>query len=219
VRYSVGRSRRARLSSPRAGMPRSQRRPRGCARSEKVSRTTLPMYCSSVSANAICCLFGTLRGECRKVSLRPTTLGGLAVQRLLEYAPLFRHARANRHSKGPSRLRAALPPTMAAPFLVDSILFTAPAVSDLQLPAKHYTPSSGPRTGYTLLLAHASGMHKEQWEPALHVLLAHPRVRDAWALEWPSHGAGASVNAAALNARGVSMCASTRAQHGAVVEM
>jgi hypothetical protein len=108
---------------------------------------------------------------------------------------------------------------MAAPFLVDSILFTAPAVSDLQLPAKHYTPSSGPRTGYTLLLAHASGMHKEQWEPALHVLLAHPRVRDAWALEWPSHGAGASVNAAALNARGVSMCASTRAQHGAVVEM
>jgi pimeloyl-ACP methyl ester carboxylesterase len=86
------------------------------------------------------------------------------------------------------------------------MIFVSPDVSDLKLPAKHYTPRVARDTGYTLLFAHASGMHKEQWEPAIEVLLANPNVRDAWSFDWPSHGEGATINSQVLRARDKPMC-------------
>jgi hypothetical protein len=94
--------------------------------------------------------------------------------------------------------------------LVESLLFAAPDVSDLKLPVKHYTSrtaeTAGTQRGYTLFFAHASGMHKEQWEPVIAVLLANPSVHDAWSFDWPSHGEGAVVNAQTLSARDKPMC-------------
>jgi pimeloyl-ACP methyl ester carboxylesterase len=99
--------------------------------------------------------------------------------------------------------------------VIESIMFSSPDVSDLKLPVKHYTPHAvktvSPHPGFTLLFAHASGMHKEQWEPCIEILLASPKVHDAWSFDWPSHGHGAEVNAATLQAREHPMCESFQA--------
>jgi hypothetical protein len=92
--------------------------------------------------------------------------------------------------------------------------FAAPDVSNLLLPAKHYACAPGadaPRAGvgFTLLFTHATGMHKECWEPTIEGILKDRNVRDAWSLEWPSHGEGAAANAAALAKRKEGVSAST----------
>jgi hypothetical protein len=97
--------------------------------------------------------------------------------------------------------------------LVESELFVAqpqPRVSALVSAVKHYTRPQSKETdgtGYTLLFAHATGMHKECWEPTIAALLERPCVRDAWAFEWPNHGEGALINAELLQARTEAMSA------------
>ncbi|KAJ7196900.1 hypothetical protein B0H12DRAFT_1038094 [Mycena haematopus] len=59
--------------------------------------------------------------------------------------------------------------------------------------------------GITLLLLHGLGQHKEQWEPIIEKLFTlHseksdvPQIREAWALDWQSHGESAVLNEDAL---------------------
>jgi len=53
--------------------------------------------------------------------------------------------------------------------------------------------------GVTILLAHASGTHKEHWEPTVEALFRlqtdSERIREAWAVEWMTHGDSAALNA------------------------
>jgi pimeloyl-ACP methyl ester carboxylesterase len=99
---------------------------------------------------------------------------------------------------------------MSSPICVDSLLFSSHDVSDLKLPVKHYTrrdiESGREEGGFTVLFAHASGMHKEQWEPCIEILLGSSKVHDAWSFDWPSHGHGAEINSEVLRGREQPMC-------------
>ncbi|KAI8969888.1 alpha/beta-hydrolase [Trametes punicea] len=75
----------------------------------------------------------------------------------------------------------------------------------LRLVAKRYVPEASNRDGYTLLLFHCAGSHKESWEPTLDSLLLArnpitgvPVVREAWSFEMQNHGEAASLNLDAL---------------------
>ncbi|KAJ7510692.1 alpha/beta-hydrolase, partial [Mycena galericulata] len=95
-----------------------------------------------------------------------------------------------------------------------SLVFT-PASDDpaLKLTAKCYTPESADPNGLTLLCLHGAGTHKEQWEPTLsQIFFKHSEpnagfsIREAWAVDWQSHGVAALINEAALQNRpGVSV--------------
>ncbi|KAJ7200729.1 Alpha/beta hydrolase fold-1 [Mycena haematopus] len=81
----------------------------------------------------------------------------------------------------------------------------------LQLTAKSYSSGTSDPNGLTLLFAH--GADKEQWEPTLEQIFGMQEtascgfsVREAWSVDWQSHGEGAVVNEAALsNHPGVSV--------------
>lgn len=77
--------------------------------------------------------------------------------------------------------------------------------------AKRYRASNNPSQyscsfdkfsddGITLILTHCIGGHKELWEPTLDHLWSllsengGPRVREAWAIDWPNHGEAAVLN-------------------------
>jgi hypothetical protein len=62
----------------------------------------------------------------------------------------------------------------------------------------------------TLIFAHATGFHKELWEPVLEELYDQmadsaainspmPKIRDAWAIDCPNHGESAVLNEEALS--------------------
>ncbi|KAG9044423.1 hypothetical protein FS837_008152 [Tulasnella sp. UAMH 9824] len=85
-----------------------------------------------------------------------------------------------------------LEPTQKYPFAVTAKCYTPP--SDLQ--------AEGDNDTITLILTHASGMHKECWEPALALIFQHqasspravPRIREAWSIDSPNHGEAAVLN-------------------------
>jgi pimeloyl-ACP methyl ester carboxylesterase len=60
------------------------------------------------------------------------------------------------------------------------------------------------QNGFTLILAHGTGFHKEVWEPIIERIFAEstkpngPKIRDAWAIDAPNHGDAAVLNAALL---------------------
>ncbi|KAJ6612525.1 Alpha/beta hydrolase fold-1, partial [Mycena sp. CBHHK59/15] len=62
--------------------------------------------------------------------------------------------------------------------------------------------SAANRVGLTLLFAHCIGAHKEQWEPTITrvLTLRSAAVREAWAVDWQSHGDAALLNRDALAA-------------------
>lgn len=59
------------------------------------------------------------------------------------------------------------------------------------------TPSSD---AFTLIFAHGTGFHKEQWEPTLSDLWDHVgrqsgvTIREAWSVDCPNHGDAAVLN-------------------------
>ncbi|EPS95148.1 hypothetical protein FOMPIDRAFT_1025931 [Fomitopsis schrenkii] len=76
----------------------------------------------------------------------------------------------------------------------------------LKLVAKRYVPKGAVSTGLTLLFTHCTGSHKESWEPVIATLLQlqdaasnTPVVREAWSVDWQSHGEAASINDDVLN--------------------
>jgi len=75
--------------------------------------------------------------------------------------------------------------------------------------AKRYWTTNSPHLSdpdaVTLIFAHATGFHKEQWEPTLddlYTLLAtnsgSVKVRDMWSIDAPNHGDAAVLNEKAL---------------------
>jgi hypothetical protein len=69
----------------------------------------------------------------------------------------------------------------------------------------------------TLVLAHATGFHKELWEPVLEDLYNQmavssgtnssvPKIRDAWAIDCPNHGASAVLNEKTLSVGYTPVC-------------
>ena len=72
----------------------------------------------------------------------------------------------------------------------------------------------------TLVLAHATGFHKEIWEPVLEQLYDQmavssgtnpsvPKIRDAWAIDCPNHGESAVLNEKALSVGYTPVCEPT----------
>ncbi|ETW77082.1 hypothetical protein HETIRDRAFT_327342 [Heterobasidion irregulare TC 32-1] len=92
----------------------------------------------------------------------------------------------------------------------ESYVFDGRPAYPLLVPAKRYWhPSLSQEDGLTLILAHGTGFHKEHWEPFLDDLFGllgtaasiggpRLRVREAWAIDAPNHGAGALLNEAVL---------------------
>lgn len=80
----------------------------------------------------------------------------------------------------------------------------------LHITAKRYRPdriSDNPQPGaITLILLHATSLHKETWEPTLKRVFdmvtngrhARVNIREAWAIECPNHGESAQLNEAEL---------------------
>jgi len=75
----------------------------------------------------------------------------------------------------------------------------------LKLVAKRYIPKSSVPAGLTLLFTHCTGSHKESWEVVIAELLQlkdsafnTPVVREAWSVDWQSHGEAATVNQSIL---------------------
>ncbi|KAI0654112.1 alpha/beta-hydrolase [Cubamyces menziesii] len=82
-------------------------------------------------------------------------------------------------------------------------VFDARPTFPLLVTARQYWTSDCSRDdpdAVTLVFAHATGFHKEHWEPTLEHLLAHLRdqgsfkVRDAWCIDAPNHGEAAKLN-------------------------
>ena len=79
----------------------------------------------------------------------------------------------------------------------------------LLVTAKRYWVPNSPHLNdpdaITLIFAHATGFHKEHWEPTLddlHTLLAtnssSVKVQDMWSIDAPNHGDAAVLNEKAL---------------------
>ncbi|PCH33126.1 hypothetical protein WOLCODRAFT_63391 [Wolfiporia cocos MD-104 SS10] len=71
----------------------------------------------------------------------------------------------------------------------------------LKLVAKRYVPATPSANGLTLLFAHCTGAHKEFWEPVIEALFenADPlQIREAWSVDWQSHGEAAVLNESLL---------------------
>ena len=67
----------------------------------------------------------------------------------------------------------------------------------------------------TLVLAHATGFHKELWEPVLEELYDQIadgtsssvlKIRDAWAIDCPNHGESAVLNEETLSTGYTQVC-------------
>lgn len=78
----------------------------------------------------------------------------------------------------------------------------------LLITAKRYWKAETQRTNdedaLTLVLAHGTGFHKEQWEPTIDDLFAvldqqqTVKVREVWSIDAPNHGDAAILNEGAL---------------------
>ena len=84
----------------------------------------------------------------------------------------------------------------------------------LHTTAKRYWPASAEQephwhtsdaSALTLILLHSTSFHKETWEPSLEQLFklsSQPgsvvKIREAWALDCPNHGASSQLNEKAL---------------------
>ncbi|EPQ55586.1 hypothetical protein GLOTRDRAFT_105619 [Gloeophyllum trabeum ATCC 11539] len=97
-----------------------------------------------------------------------------------------------------------------ASLLIDKVVFNTPLKVEgvaLRMAVNRYCPAQPAAEGVTLLLAHASGTHKEHWEPfleRLYELQGDARtVREAWAFDWHTHGDSGVLNSAALRSRNV----------------
>lgn len=78
--------------------------------------------------------------------------------------------------------------------------------------AKRYTDlanDSANPTGITLILSHATGMHKECWEPILeHLFDVNPplHIKEAWSIDCINHGEAAVLNEEILLTRFTEQC-------------
>lgn len=95
---------------------------------------------------------------------------------------------------------------------------------------KRYPNLDDEQNGFTLILAHGTGFHKEVWEPIIkRIFLDNTKlgglcIRDAWAIDAPNHGDAAILNAALLKSGAYDLtckpfrCLSSRRSSGANVQ-
>jgi hypothetical protein len=101
---------------------------------------------------------------------------------------------------------------------VETVVLPADEHYPLHISANCYKPASRSNvdegvTEVTLILTHATGVHKETWEPLLQHLFSKQTnagftVVEAWAIEAPNHGKSALLNEDVLNARHQEECTS-----------
>lgn len=89
--------------------------------------------------------------------------------------------------------------------LTSSYVLPASPESLLVVSAKRYQADSPRHSGYTVVFLHATGLHKETFEPLAESLMdisahadAHATVREIWAVDCPNHGESAVLNEAIL---------------------
>ncbi|PFH49413.1 hypothetical protein AMATHDRAFT_63272 [Amanita thiersii Skay4041] len=91
----------------------------------------------------------------------------------------------------------------------------------LKVVANCYTDANSNERGLTLVLAHATGTHKEHWEPMIQHLFKLQGNRDAnassviraiWAIDYPNHGDSVLLNENALKEREKSISVSDYAE-------
>lgn len=70
---------------------------------------------------------------------------------------------------------------------------------------KRYLNLGDEQNGFTLMLTHGTGFHKEVWEPIIERIFATAnakpdglRIRGAWAIDAPNHGDAGTLNVALL---------------------
>ncbi|KAJ6474400.1 Alpha/Beta hydrolase protein [Mycena vitilis] len=89
---------------------------------------------------------------------------------------------------------------------IESFVLDSPPAANghnLRMAAKRYTyAGKALQDGVTLLMVHAMGQHKEQWEATIEKLYAlqsrSSRIREVWTFDWQSHGESAVLNEEAL---------------------
>lgn len=86
--------------------------------------------------------------------------------------------------------------------------------------ANRYTTASQPADskGYTLILLHGTGAHKETWEPTIEHLFfgatSHSSpIYEIWSIEDPTHGESGVLNEDIFLGRVYDHCESTYADH------
>ncbi|KAI0029222.1 Alpha/beta hydrolase fold-1 [Vararia minispora EC-137] len=89
--------------------------------------------------------------------------------------------------------------------IISPHVFTHPGTG-LAAAVKHYERDDveSRKEGLTLIFAHGISFHKELWEPIIEQLFALDRkriVRDAWCLDWQSHGESGLLNKHVLATR------------------
>ncbi|KIK62973.1 hypothetical protein GYMLUDRAFT_242057 [Collybiopsis luxurians FD-317 M1] len=90
---------------------------------------------------------------------------------------------------------------MSFPLLSETYVFDPRPYYPLLSTVKRYWKPSWTEDGLTLIFAHGTGFHKEQWEPTIDDLLdtidrQHVRVkiREIWSIDAPNHGEAALIN-------------------------
>src|ERR1700761_2849858 len=68
-----------------------------------------------------------------------------------------------------------------------------------RLVGKRYLPRTSDENGFTLILTHGTGYHKEHLEPSLERIfelaeLSEWPIREAWSIDAPNHGDAAVLN-------------------------
>ncbi|KZT09001.1 alpha/beta-hydrolase [Laetiporus sulphureus 93-53] len=76
--------------------------------------------------------------------------------------------------------------------------YTTATPAGLKLVGNRYVPAISARDGLTLLFTHCTGAHKELWEPVIEHLFKSSDIasviREAWSVDWQSHGEAAVFN-------------------------
>lgn len=90
------------------------------------------------------------------------------------------------------------------PLFFEEYIFNAGPQFPFLITTKRYPNLDNEQNGFSLILAHGTGFHKELWEPIIEQIFlenAKPdglRIRDAWAIDAPNHGDAATLNAVLL---------------------
>jgi len=84
---------------------------------------------------------------------------------------------------------------------------------------RYWDPISQRQDGYTLIFAHGTGFHKEQWEPTLKHLFdlskssrAFP-ILEAWSIDCPNHGEAAILNEQVVSRGGYELICKLSSNH------
>lgn len=125
--------------------------------------------------------------------------------------PKFSHADRLVKPNGADKSNSRFPPsedrftlTQDMSLIFEEYVFDPRPQFPFLITMKRYPNSDDEQNGFTLILAHGTGFHKELWEPIIKRIFSENtksgglRIRDAWAIDAPNHGDAATLNATLL---------------------